>query len=157
LPDERIEDEFERLLTQSGILERGRKAVARRLGWDGHGGTTLEAAANGELTRERVRQLETRLAETVSKSKDRFPAIEAALGVLAERAPLTRTRAAEVLREEGLARTLVDPAGIISAGRMAGIPLEVEIKGACVYGPFQQAAVAQILEVCRKIVTTSGA
>jgi transcriptional regulator with XRE-family HTH domain len=157
LTPDHVEDELQTLLLRSGISEPGRQILARRLGWDGQGGMTLDAAANGKMTRERVRQLESQLAKAIQRGKAALPATEAALDVLAERAPLTRERAAEVVREEGLARTLVDPAGIINAARMAGIPLEVEIKGDRVYGPFQQRIVGGVLEGCRKIVLRNGA
>src|SRR5215204_4903201 len=59
-PETTVEDDLDRILDLAGLRGRQREIVVCRLGWDGEGGATLEAAANGELTRERVRQLEAR-------------------------------------------------------------------------------------------------
>jgi DNA-directed RNA polymerase sigma subunit (sigma70/sigma32) len=60
-----VEDELGELLQAVGLGARQRRAVARRLGWDGGAPATLAGAATTEgYTRERVRQLEGRVQVT---------------------------------------------------------------------------------------------
>jgi hypothetical protein len=154
-PRRTVEDELGELLAVAGLNTLQRGAVARRLGWDGNGGTTLEAAGNGELTRERVRQLEERVRD-VSAGKP-LAVVTSALDLLADRAPIAEQRAAELLAAEGICERPFNPAGLINAARFAGLDSPVSLAGGCVYAASQSEQATRINEVARKQVSSNGA
>ena len=81
-----LEEELASVLRESGLRGRQARAVARRLGWSGHGATTLaEAAAEEGYTRERVRQLEDRLRRHAEGTPLSLPLTAAALAAGRER------------------------------------------------------------------------
>lgn len=155
-PATTVEDDLGRILDEAELNARQRQVVARRLGWDGEGGMTLEAAANGELSRERVRQLEERV-KCASASTQWLPAIESALDLLAEHAPITTDVAAELLTMEGLARRPFDPVGLLNAARFAGIASPLTFATGCLYVGDQRKWAKRIGEVARKLVSHNGA
>jgi hypothetical protein len=150
-----VEDELSQILDQAGLNGRQRQIIARRLGWDGNGGMTLEAAANGEVTRERVRQLEERVRRASAEAS--LPAVEAALDLLAARAPITNDDAADLLAAEGLARCPFDPVGLINAARFAGIDEPVSFAAGCIFAGDQQEDAARVAAAARKLVSRNGA
>jgi hypothetical protein len=150
-----VEDELSQILDEAGLNGRRRQIIARRLGWDGDGGMTLEAAANGEVTRERVRQLEERVRRA-SASKW-LPVVETALDLLAARAPITTHDAADLLAAEGLAHGAFDPVGLINAARFAGIDEQVSSAAGCIFVGDQQEDAARIGAAARKLVSRNGA
>jgi hypothetical protein len=154
-PATTVEDELSRILDAAGLNVRQRKIIARRLGWDGNGGMTLEAAANGEVTRERVRQLEERVRR--ASATKLLPVVEAALELLAARAPITNDDAAGLLVAEGLARSPFEPAGLINAARFAGIGEQVSIAAGCVFADGQRDDATRIEAMARKLVSRNGA
>src|SRR4051794_11141290 len=85
---------------RGGSAARQRRAVARRLGWDGGGPATLAdaGAANG-YTRERVRQLEERVVDRVGAARPELPVTRAALTVVRDAAPATHAEVADLLAE----------------------------------------------------------
>jgi hypothetical protein len=151
-----VEDDLGRILDDAALNSRQRQAVARRLGWDGEGGMTLEAAANGELTRERVRQLEERVRRA-SATTQWLPAVESALDLLAERAPITTDEAAKLLATEGLARRPFDPVGLLNAARFAGIESPLALAASCLYAGDQRTRAERIGDAARKLVSRNGA
>ena len=93
--------ELSGLLSQSKLTDRQTAAVTVRLGWDGNGGSTLaKAAATVGYSRERVRQLERRVAERLSHTTPRV--IRDAIALLEQIAPTTRAFAADALCDHGL-------------------------------------------------------
>jgi hypothetical protein len=150
-----VEDELSRILDEAGLNGRQQQIIFRRLGWDGNGGMTLEAAANGEVTRERVRQLEEKVRRaSVGKS---LPVVEAALDLLAARAPITNDDAADLLAAEGLARGPFDPLGLINAARFADIDERVSFSGGCIFAGDQKKDAARVAAATRKLVSRNGA
>jgi hypothetical protein len=150
-----VEDELSHLLEEAGLNGRQRQIVARRLGWDGMGGMTLEAAANGEVTRERVRQLERKVRQ--ASATKWLPIVEAALGLLADRAPISNDDAADLLAAEGLARRPFDPFGLINAARFAGLDEPVSLAAGCIFAGDQQENVARVGAAARRLVSRNGA
>jgi hypothetical protein len=154
-PATTVEDELSQILDEAGLNGRQRQIIARRLGWDGNGGMTLEAAANGEVTRERVRQLEERVRQ--ASAAKWLPIVEAALDVLVARAPITNDDAADLLVAEGLAGGPFDPVGLINAARFAGIDEPVSFAAGCIFAGDQQEDAARVASAARKLVSRNGA
>jgi len=114
------------------------------------------AAANGEVTRERVRQLE----EPVRRAAvgiGWLPTIAAALELLAEVAPITTGEAAKLLAAEGFAGSPFDPIGLLNAARFAGMEPPLTFAAGCLYAGEQREAAARVGEVARKLVSHNGA
>jgi hypothetical protein len=116
---------------------------------------TLDAAGNGALTRERVRQLESRVREASSERP--IPVVEEALNLLAECAPLTNHEASQLLIAEGLARGPFNPIGLVNAARLARIDERISCHSDCVFGIDGKHDAARIAVTARKIVTSNGA
>src|SRR5712691_10435575 len=111
-----LEEELAHLLTAARLDIRQARAVRRRLGWDGHGPTTLAAAGGAEgYTREGVRQLEGRLRRHVERHAPALPLTAAALRTVENAAPAARTDLARLLAAEGIAERPFDPAGVLLA------------------------------------------
>ena len=116
-----LERELSTLLHDVGLSDRQADAVAARLGWDGNGTATLEAAAvDYGYSRERVRQLEARVREHVTRARPELPVVTAALDVVEASAPDDRRQVAASLSSEGLAASPFDPAGVLVASALAG-------------------------------------
>jgi hypothetical protein len=154
-PGTTVEDELSRILDEAQLNGRQRQIIGRRLGWDGNGGMTLEAAANGEVTRERVRQLEERVRQ--ASAAKWLPVVEAALELLAARAPMTNDDAADLLAAEGLTGSPFDPVGLINAARFAGIDEPVSFAAGCIFAGDQQEDAARVASAARKVVSRNGA
>ena len=121
-----LEEELARLLFDARLEGRQARAVCRRLGWDGHGPTTLAAAGGAEgYTRERVRQLEGRLRRHVEHQAPALPLTAAALRVVEEAAPAVRTDLARLLATERISARPFDPAGVLLAAELARLPVQV--------------------------------
>jgi hypothetical protein len=155
-PATTVEADLERILDHAELRGRQRQVVARRLGWDGEGGMTLEAAANGQMTRERVRQLEDKV-KTASATTRWLPAVETALDLLAARAPIPTDQAAELLATEGLARCRFDPVGLLKAARFAGLESPLTLAAGCLYIGDQHKQAKRIAEAARRLVSRNGA
>ena len=113
VPMTTLEQELTHVLTAAGLDGRQVRVVARRLGWDGHGVTTLAAAGGAEgYTRERVRQLEKRVKGHLAKGATPLPLTAAALDVVRAAAPSPRPDVARTLMERGLSARPFDPAGV---------------------------------------------
>src|SRR3954451_14767084 len=98
-----LEQELAHLLRGVGLASRQRRAVARRLGWDGGApGTLADAGKTVGYTRERVRNLELRVVERLTRSRPSLPVTQAALAVLGEAAPAPRDEVAALLAAQGL-------------------------------------------------------
>jgi Sigma-70, region 4 len=149
--------ELDGVLAAAGFSERQALAVRARLGWDGRGGSTLAAAGEEHgYTRERVRQLERRV-EAHLRRAPLLPAVEAALGVIAEAAPAARHTVALALRDAGLALTPFDPAGVLTAAALAGIAVEHEVSGQVVVGRGDEGELERILPAARRLARLAGA
>ncbi len=116
-----LEYELEQVIVDARLVGRQGRAVSRRVGFDGHGPTTLAAAGGAEgYTRERVRQLERRLHDHFAHGVD-LPLTQAALRVVKSSAPAPRIDIAHAIAEAGIAARPFDPAGVICAAELAGM------------------------------------
>ena len=103
-----LEDElsdFLRIAGTSSRSDRQRQIVARRLGWDGAGGCTLEVAGDeAGLTREGVRKMEKKfLAPVTGTAAPPFaPALDAALEFLEGAMPAAPAELSHALVDEGI-------------------------------------------------------
>jgi hypothetical protein len=117
------------LLTRGGLAGRQLAAVETRLGFDGAGGTTLEAAASRfGYTRERVRQLEARVRALGPGGLHLVPSLGPALDLVERAAPDDRRHVARLLGGEDP----FDPAGVLSAARVLGIRTTAVVSGSVV-------------------------
>jgi hypothetical protein len=120
-----LEHELAQVIADARLVGRQGRAVSRRVGFDGHGPTTLAAAGGAEgYTRERVRQLERRLHDHLAQGVD-LPHTEAALRIVESAAPAPRVDIAEAIAAAGIAERPFDPAGVITAAELAGIAVAV--------------------------------
>src|SRR6266436_4378556 len=121
-----IEQELAGILTSARLDGRQARVVARRLGWDGHGTTTLAAAGGAEgYTRERVRQLEGRLRRQLSGGATAMPLTQAALRHVEAAAPSPKPDIARSLMAEGISGAPFDPEGVITAAELGGLRVDV--------------------------------
>jgi hypothetical protein len=147
-----LEHELGQLLVQAGFSARQARALGIRLGWDGNGSTTLALAGAAEgYTRERVRQLERRLEAHLRHARPSLPAVAAALELVTTAAPARRSALAVELRAAGLSRDLFDPAGVVRAAQLAGLPAEVAVDGELVLGADDGEDLDAMVAVARRL------
>jgi len=129
-----LEYELAQVIVDAKLVGRQGRAVSRRVGFDGHGPTTLAAAGGAEgYTRERVRQLEHRLHAYLASGVD-LPITQAALRVVESSAPAPCIDIARAIAAAGIAARPFDPAGVICAAELAGIAVDVrELDGLVVH------------------------
>ena len=153
-----LEQELADVLTSAGLDGRQARVVARRLGWDGHGPTTLAAAGGAEgYTRERVRQLEDRLRRHLADGATPLPSTAAALDILRAAAPSPRPDLARTLMERGISARPFDPAGVITAAELGGFPVDVLALGGLVVSKAGAAIPERALSLARALVARHGA
>ena len=153
-----IEQELAEVLDAARLDGRQARVVARRLGWDGHGQTTLAAAGGAEgYTRERVRQLETRLKRHLAQSATPLPLTEAALGIVRTAAPSPRPDIAQTLFERGLSARPFDPAGVITAAELGGLRVDVLALDGLVVRRDGAAIPERAMSLARALVARNGA
>jgi hypothetical protein len=103
--------------------ERDRRIVARRLGWDGNGGCTLEIAGNENgITRERVRQLEKKALEPLRTAPDYpfAPRLDAALELVEDLLPAPVDRIEYALTEARISEARFALGGLTTAAEILG-------------------------------------
>jgi hypothetical protein len=153
-----IEEELLRVVQHAGLSVRQGAAVIRRLGWDGRPPATLAvAAAEAGYTRERVRQLERRLAAHLSLHPPAVPATMSAVVVVARDAPSRCDDVARTLVAEGLTRSVFAPGGILRAAELAGLRTDLVVEGGAVMRRDDIALLARAHTEARRLVTRDGA
>jgi hypothetical protein len=125
-----VKEELEDFLS---LIRRKRNRVisARRLGWDGCGGRTLQAVGNEfGLTRERIRQIESRLISRLHNSKipSFAPVLDRSLDIIMALIPRSEEKITIALVEEGIITDFFDLRGIITAGRILDREVPFAIK-----------------------------
>lgn len=114
-------------LVRRSISARHVAAIMMRLGWDGEGGATLDKAGEvAGVTRERIRQIQKRLEETL-ETVTYIPALDRAIETLDQAADAFEPDAAALLRREGITFDSYRPAGVVSAAKMMGRPYRFEV------------------------------
>ncbi len=100
--------------------------LVARLGLGGDPPTTLEEASRLiGCTRERVRQVETKLLARRPSRPVWLPALESALEKLAAAAPLLETEVGSLLAAEGLAAPTMTGASLLAAANFGGVDLSL--------------------------------
>lgn len=124
--------EEELLMILRSVARRPEKAdvVARRLGFDGRGGATLEEVGNEVgVTRERVRQISSKVEEQVREVPEIYaPVLDQALS-LVSKAPIQAGSLETALRQEGVTKGLFKLRGIKNAADLLRreIPFKLEV------------------------------
>lgn len=135
-------------------------ALVARFGWAGAPPTTLEEA--GQLigvTRERIRQLE-------SKARGRFPthpvfapALSKAIATLRNAAPISVADAPATLRKRALTKTNFSPDSVIAAAHDLGLTEDLRIeqsRGARFVTVGDQGKISQVFALTRRLCGASG-
>jgi hypothetical protein len=153
-----LEDELTDLLRSARLDAKQRRAVARRLGWDGRGPTTLaRAGATEGYTRERVRQLEERVIRHIERTQPRLELTEAALDVVRAAAPAWRGELARMLSRARIAAEPFDPLGVVRAAELCGIPVDLIEQGGLVLQSRQACLADEAMRLVHSLVVRDGA
>lgn len=120
------------LFALSGLNDDRLAALAARLGWDGKPPRTLEESAQLiGVTRERIRQLQTKVVSRFPSHPIFMPALDAALACISEAGTIDTRRVSKLLVEKGISSVPFHPASVLAAvgacGRAA--PFEIERVG----------------------------
>lgn len=135
-----VEDELEAILTAVTKSEPHRAALRRRFGWDGMPPGTLEDAAKVmRVTRERVRQIESKFKKRVAHAWT--PALDRALHVVSTMRFTTARDVQDGLREAKLTRTDFPLASLMRTAQLFGreVPALVERDGVLAPADFSKA------------------
>src|ERR1700682_1091181 len=153
-----LEQELADVLAFARLDGRQARVVARRLGWDGHGPTTLAAAGGAEgYTRERVRQLEQRLKRHLAAGSTSLPLTERAIRVVEAAAPSPRPDIARALMQQGISERPFDPAGVITAAELSGLGVGVLEVDGLVVSKDAAAVPERAMSLARALVARHGA
>jgi hypothetical protein len=152
-----LEYELAQVIVDARLVGRQGRAVSRRVGFDGHGPTTLAAAGGAEgYTRERVRQLEHRLHAHFARGVD-LPLTQAALRVVESSVPAPRIDIAHAISAAGIAARPFDPAGVICAAELAGLPVDVRELDGLVVRKDRATDPERAVSLARALVARHGA
>ncbi|MCZ7650334.1 MAG: hypothetical protein M5U13_03855 [Thermoanaerobaculia bacterium] len=114
-------------LLASVVSRRYFRPIARRLGWDGAGGCTLEEAArDAGVTRERIRQVETKILARI-KTVRRFKQLDSAVAVVHQTRTSWPVVPLSALEANGVVAAPFLPFGILTAARAMGRKVEFEV------------------------------
>jgi hypothetical protein len=146
------------VLVATGFASRQRRAVARRLGWDGgRPGTLAEAAKTAGYTRERVRQLQSAFTERAAQLQPPLPVTRAALALVGEATPASRHELAVLLADEGLSARPFDVGGVLTAAEVAGLDVDVVIEPDAVLRRDDTVLAPVVGQVARTLLARGGA
>jgi hypothetical protein len=109
--------------------EERRSILLQVLHWSGEEKalTLEEAGAVLGITRERVRQIETRVNDNLRKTNHEIPQVYRAVRALEERLPLTVAEAIDVIGESGPSAIHFQPSSLLALAESLGIPTEFSI------------------------------
>lgn len=104
-------------------------AIAARFGWRGDDQKTLQECGDMlGVTRERLRQIESKIFNKLTKYPLYLPNLDSALDILEGSAPSHISRAAMVLVEKGVCRSPFSPRSLIQTAKMFGRNTSVEVE-----------------------------
>jgi hypothetical protein len=144
------------------LLGTGRNALiaARYYGFDGGGGSTLQAVGNEiGVTRERVRQIVSAVSESLSIRRAVSPTFDRTIAFVADRIPATAGEIEAGLRSQRLTSGLFRLEGVIKAAELLGrrLPFSItEVKGQRLVYPRDVPPSATIVRVARRLICRWG-
>ena len=144
------------------LLGTGRNALiaARYYGFDGGGGTTLQAVGNEiGVTRERVRQIVNAVSESLSIRRAVSPTFDRTIAFVADRIPATAGEIEAGLRSQRLTSGLFRLEGVIKAAELLGrrLPFSItEVKGQRLVYPRDVPPAATIVRMARRLICRWG-
>lgn len=150
------------LSSLSGATGSRLDILLARFGWGGIRPITLEQAGlRLGVTRERVRQLESKIRGRFPSHPVVMPALDKALELLQKRTPLQTSEASRLLVKAGLACNPFHPASVLAAaqdcGRSPSFVLE-RIRGNEMVVPAEMEGMAgELMHIARKQAGASGA
>ena len=140
-------------LLSIAVSEAQRVPVARRLGWDGKGGCTLQEAGDlGGVTRERIRQLTKKLEKWLD-AVDYLPSLDRAIEVLSDAARRLEADSSDLLVSEGITTKPFLPKGVETAAKLIGrdFPLRIGRDGRSVSLPADDRITKVLAEAFRSL------
>ena len=157
--DEALRDLFQRL---SNLKGKRFDALISRFGWDGSPPVTLEEAGQRlEVTRERVRQIQKKIAAKFPEHPLYLPQLRDAIAKLDNFVPAKIDVASLFLKAERVTKRSFDPRSVIAAASDCGIecPIRVQtVRGeSLVVSKKQKAAAEALIKYARKQAGASGA
>jgi hypothetical protein len=116
-----LEDELARIV-KAISNERDTKVLTKLWGWNGEQYRTLESVGDEfRLTRERIRQIESRALRRLNKHKFDAPFLRAAIATLKAEAPDTDVALSDKIRERGVTRKKFSIWSIERAAEILGL------------------------------------
>jgi Sigma-70, region 4 len=144
------------------LLGTGRNALiaARYYGFDGGGGSTLQAVGNEiGVTRERVRQIVRAVSESLSIRRPVSPTFDRTIAFVADRIPATAGEIEAGLRSQRLTSGLFRLEGVIKAAELLGrrLPFSItEVKGERLVYPRDVPSADTIIGMARRLICRWG-
>jgi hypothetical protein len=115
-----------RLLKSLGASQRDVAMVFARFGWGGRGRRTLqEVGEEFSITRERVRQVTTKIVDRVGPTY--LPQVERAVQLITDHAPIAAADAARLLVDHGLSTVPIDPTSLKAAAELVGYDVSFQV------------------------------
>lgn len=123
-----LEESLRELLEQCTRLKGARRdAILARLGWSGTPHTLEEAGQLLSVTRERIRQIESRVRESLPTSPIYVPALSRALQVVAEAAPVEVGKVPALLKASSLTRVSFSAESLIDVARDLHVDSPIQV------------------------------
>jgi hypothetical protein len=144
------------------LLGPGRNALiaARYYGFDGRGGSSLQAVGNEiGVTRERIRQIVSAVSESLSIRRAVSPTFDRTIAFVADRIPATAGEIEAGLRSQRLTSGLFRLEGVIKAAELLGrrLPFSItEVKGERLVYPRDVPPAAMIVRMARRLISRWG-
>jgi hypothetical protein len=144
------------------LLGTGRNALiaARYYGFDGRGGSSLQAVGNEiGVTRERVRQIVSAVSESVSIRRAVSPTFDRTIAFVADRMPATVEEIEAGLRSQRLTSGLFRLEGVVKAAELLGkrLPFSIaEVKGERLVYPRDVPSAVTIVGMARRLICRWG-
>jgi hypothetical protein len=155
-----LEEELERI---ARALEGGRNAelLIKLWGWNGDKPRTLDSVGKElRLTRERIRQIESRALKKLKSFKFDTPYLKAAIAALRKRVPITGSNAKEMLRDGGFSCNEFSAASVKMAAELLGVTWSLAeiVLGTepILVTPDDQAQLGNILSIVRRKTSEVG-
>jgi hypothetical protein len=144
------------------LLGTGRNALiaARYYGFDGRGGSSLQAVGNEiGVTRERVRQIVSAVSESLSIRRAVSPTFDRTIAFVVDRMPATVEEIEAGLRSQRLTSGLFRLEGVIKAAELLGrrLPFSItEVKGERLVYPRDVPSAGTIVLMARRLILRWG-